>query len=84
MELVVTSQKLEPSPTPRLVTPFVRPEGLLNSNYKSVVNCNLNNTNSKSIFGIKQRLKGRQYQFTSSIETLLKLSVFVTVLAFIL
>ena len=84
MELVLTSQKFEPSPKPRLGTEFVRPEGLLNSNYKSVVKCNLNNTNSTSIFGIKQRVKSRQYQFTSSIDTLLKLSVFITVLAFIL
>ncbi|WP_040281366.1 hypothetical protein [Psychroserpens damuponensis] len=84
MELVLASQKLEPSPKPRLETTFVRPQGLLNSNYKSIVNCNLQHTNSKSIFGIKQRLKGRQYQFTSSIETLLKLSVFAIVLGFIL
>ncbi|WP_298900368.1 hypothetical protein [uncultured Psychroserpens sp.] len=84
MELVLASQKLEPSPKRRLATEFVRPEGLLNSNYKSVVKCNLNNTKSTSIFGIKQRVKSRQYQITSSIDTLLKLSVFVTVLAFIL
>ena len=84
MELVLTSQKLEPSPKPRLKTEFVRPEGLLNSNYKSVVNCNFRNTNSTSIFGIKQRVKSRQYQITSSIDTLLKLSVFVIVLAFII
>lgn len=84
MELVLTSQKLEPSPEPRLKVKFVRPEGLLNSNYKSIVKCNLHNTNSSSIFGIKQRIKGRQYQFTSSIETLLKLSVFAIVLGFIL
>jgi len=84
MELVVTSQELEPSPILRLETEFVRPEGLLNSNYKSVVNYNLHNVNSKSTFGIKQSLKGRQYNFTSSIETLLKLSVFTIVLAFII
>nr|WP_321222095.1 hypothetical protein [uncultured Psychroserpens sp.] len=84
MELVLISQKLEPSPKPRLVSQFTRPEGLLNSNYKSIVKCNLNNTNSQSIFGIKQRVKSRQYQITSSIDTLLKLSIFATVLAFIL
>lgn len=84
MELAVASQKLEPSPKRRLNTQFVRPEGLLNSNYKSVVKCNLHNTSTTSIFGIKQRVKSRQYQFTSSIDTLLKVSVFVTVLAFIL
>lgn len=84
MELVLTSQKLEPSPKLRLETEFVRPEGLLNSNYKSVVKCNLRHAKTTSIFGIKQRVKSRQYQITSSIDTLLKLSVFVTVLAFIL
>lgn len=84
MELVITSQKLEPSPKRRLNQQFERPEGLLNSNYKSVVKCNLSNANSTSIFGIKQRIKSRQYHFTSSIDTLLKVSVFVTVLAFIL
>ncbi len=84
MELVLTAQELEPSPILRLETEFVRPEGLLNSHYKSVVNYNIYHANTTSIFGIKQLLKSRQYQFTSSIETLLKLSVFATVLAFIL
>ncbi|SDR92363.1 hypothetical protein SAMN04515667_1000 [Formosa sp. Hel1_31_208] len=84
MELVITSQELEPLPIHKLSTTFERPEGLLNSNYKAVVKCNLTNTELNSIFGIKQLVKSRQYQFTSSIETLLKLSVFVTVLAFII
>ncbi|MFT4610901.1 MAG: hypothetical protein ACJA1H_000334 [Glaciecola sp.] len=84
MELVITSQQLEPLPILRLETEFVRPEGLLNSNYQSVVNYNLHHTTSTSIFGIKQRLKGRRYQLTSNIDTLLKLSVFATVLAFII
>ncbi|MBO6605893.1 hypothetical protein [Psychroserpens sp.] len=84
MELVITSQELEPLPARVDTTEFVRPEGLLNSNYKSVVKCNLSNTKSNSIFGIKQRVKSRQYQFTSSIATLLKLSVFVAALVFII
>lgn len=84
MELVITSQELEPLPARVYTTEFVRPEGLLNSNYKSVVKCNLSNTKSNSIFGIKQRVKSRQYQFTSSIATVLKLSVFVAALVFII
>ena len=84
MELVITSSHLKPEPKRRLKTQFVRPEGLLNSNYKSIVNGNFKNANSSSIFGIKQSLKGRQYQFTSSIDTLLKLSVFAIVLAFVI
>lgn len=84
MELVITSQELEPLPVRDYTTEFVRPEGLLNSNYKSVVKCNLSNTKSNSIFGIKQRVKSRQYQSASSIATVLKLSVFVAALAFII
>ena len=84
MELVITSQKLKPSHTSRLETEFIRPEGLLNSNYKSVINYNLHHTDSSSIFGIKQRIKSRRYHLTSSIDTVLKLSVFTIVLAFIL
>ena len=80
MELLIT-QELEPLPIRSLKTEFEKPEGLLNSNYKQVVKCNLNNHNPKSISSIKQRLKSRQYQYTSSVETLLKVSVFVIVLA---
>jgi hypothetical protein len=79
MELTIT-QELEPLPIRSLESKFELPVGLLNSNYKKVAKCNLNNHNSTSIFGVKQRVKSRQYQFTSSIETLLKVSVFVIVL----
>lgn len=82
MELTIT-QELEPLPIRRLDQNFETPEGLLNSNYKKVVRCNLNNPNSTSVFGVKQRIKSRQYQFSSSIETLLKVSVFIITLAVI-
>lgn len=84
MELVLTSQELESESKHKTKTEFVRPEGLLNSNYKTVVKCNLHEPNVNSLFGIKQRVKSRRYQFTSSIDTILKVSVFVIVLAFIL
>ena len=83
MELTIT-QELEPLPIRNLESEFETPLGILNSNYKKVVKCSLTNRNSTSIFGIKQRVKSRRYQFTSSIETLLKLSVFVIVLAVII
>ena len=85
MELVVTSQELEPLPLGGFAPGLIRPEGLLNSNYKSVAESNESNTQSSSIFGIKQRVKNRlYYNFTSSIATILKLSVFVAALAFII
>ena len=83
MELLVT-QDLEPLPSSNSNIEFERPEGLLNSTYKSVVKCNMKHSKSNSIFGIKQRVKSRQYQFTPSISTLLRVSVFVIALAFII
>jgi hypothetical protein len=72
MEFVLTSQDLEPLPKPS----YISTEGLLNSNYKCIVNDTLKNSNPHTIFGIKQRIKSRQYQKTIGIETILKLSVF--------
>lgn len=84
MELLLTSQDLDPLPKRKLYSELTRPGGLLNSNYKAIVRRNFSHANSTSIFGIKQREKIRQYQFTSSIDTILKLCVFIIVLAFIL
>jgi len=79
-QAVTIDQKLEPI----LKSKRVRPEGLVNSNYKAIAKHNLRNRSSKSIFGVRQALKSRQYQFTSSIDTILKLSVFAIVLSVIL
>ena len=80
MELLVTEQDLEPLPESNEVFQHVKPEGILNSNYKKLVRKNLNNMTSQSLFGIKQRLKSRQYGFTSGAETLLKVSAFTTII----
>lgn len=77
MELVLTHQELEPFPRKKRETFIFKNEGLLNSNYKKETKENFFHSNPKSIFGIRQGLKSKQYQFTSSIETILKLSVFV-------
>ncbi|RKE98336.1 hypothetical protein [Ichthyenterobacterium magnum] len=84
MELVLTSQDLEPLPKQVFIKDISKPEGLLNSNYKSIVKRNYNTLNSTSVFGIRQHIKSRQYNITSSIETVLKLSVFVIALVVIL
>ncbi|ULC60431.1 hypothetical protein MBM09_05445 [Flaviramulus sp. BrNp1-15] len=76
MELVLTTQDLQPLPEPIVLEKYIKPEGILNSNYKVIAKENLKNTTSKSIFAIKQRIKSRQYQITSGIETALKVSVF--------
>ncbi|MBE9488706.1 MAG: hypothetical protein IMY67_00310 [Bacteroidetes bacterium] len=80
MELVLTQQDIEPL-SKQKKEPFIFcNEGLLISNYKKETSKNFFHSNPKSIFGIKQQIKSRQYQFTSSIETLLKLSIFVVAL----
>lgn len=77
MELVFTVEDLEPEP--RVIETQTKPKGLLNSNYKKLVKKNLSNTTSQSIFGMRQRLKRCQYQFTSSIETILKVAAFAVI-----
>ncbi len=78
MELALTTEDLEPLPEPRVLESYIKPEGLLNSNYQSIVRKNFSNTSSRSVFGIRQRLKGTQHKLTSSIEVLLKVSAFAT------
>ncbi len=74
MELVLKVEDLEPEP--RGVEKLIKPKGLLNSKYKSLVKKNLKHTTSRSLFGRRQYLKRCQYQFTSSIGTVLKISAF--------
>ena len=83
MELVLTTEDLEPLPSKQkdLITEY---SGFLNSEYKSVVSDSLNNVSAKSIFGIRQSIKSRNYIVASSIaETTLKLSVFLTAIVLI-
>ena len=80
MELVLSTTELESLPEPVGFSLHLKPEGILNSNYKSIVNESLKNPTSQSIFGIRQRLKSSQYRFTSSIETVLKVSTFATII----
>ncbi|WP_034041336.1 hypothetical protein [Wocania ichthyoenteri] len=77
MELVLKVEDLEPEP--KVIKKHIKPEGLLNSNYKKLVKKNLNYTTSQSLFGMRQRLKTCQYQFTSSIETILKVAAFAVI-----
>ena len=79
MELVLSAQELESLPEPIVFEQYIKPVGLLNSNYQKVVAQNLNNSTSHSIFGIKQRIKSLQYQTNLSIEAILKVSLFMII-----
>ena len=74
MELVV-KPTLEFLPEPIKVSHFTT-QGLLNSNYQSVVKHNFSKSTKKSIFGIRQRLKASQYNMVNHSAIVLKLSVF--------
>ncbi|WP_400076845.1 hypothetical protein [Winogradskyella sp. R77965] len=74
MELVL-KQELEFTPEPIEVSHFTT-NGLLNSNYKSVVKQNFSKSTTKSVFGIRQRLKSSQFNMVNHTAVILKLSVF--------
>lgn len=74
MELVL-NQKLETLPEPIAVSHFTT-NGLLNSNYKSIVKNNYSKSTTKSVFGIRQRLKSSQLRMVNHTAIILKLSVF--------
>lgn len=74
MELVL-NQKLETVPEPIEVSHFTT-NGLLNSNYKSIVKENFSKSTTKSVFGIRQRIKSSQLCKVNHTAVILKLSVF--------
>lgn len=81
MQTLILEQEIEPLPK-RKNKPFnFKNAGLLISSYKQETSKNFFQSSPKSIFGIKQLIKSRQYRFNSSIDTILKLSVFAIVLA---
>ncbi|MBC2844526.1 hypothetical protein [Winogradskyella flava] len=74
MELVL-NQKLESVPEPVAVSHYTT-NGLLNSNYKSIVKQNFSESTTKSVFGIRQRIKSSQLRMVNHTSVILKLSVF--------
>jgi len=73
-------QDFEFLPEPIGLSEITKPKGILNSNYQQIVRSNYNTTATHSLFGIRRLIKRRRYQMTPSIDTILKLSVFVIVL----
>ena len=72
---------LKDGPDPMCPETFVFDnEGILTSTYKEETCDNFFNSNPESVYGTKQRIKSWQYGITSSIDTILKLSVFVIAL----
>ena len=74
MELVI-NQELEFLSEP-IKTSYFTDQGLLNSNYKTVVNQNFSKSTTKSVFGIRQRLKSSQLDMVNHTAVILRLLVF--------
>lgn len=74
MELVINSSKLDTAFEQEDL--FRGPSHFLNSNYKAVVKQSLKETSTKSIFGLRRRIKNSRYHFVSGMEVALKVSVF--------
>jgi outer membrane receptor for Fe3+-dicitrate len=84
MELVLTHVNIEPLPKQE-PEPFIfKNEGLLTSNYKEEIQDNFFNSKPNSVFGIKQKIKSSQYQYSPSVDAILKLSVFAIAIAAII
>ena len=66
MELIITNTKSQSLSKRRIIEKESQPEGILNSNYKQIVNQNLKSASPNTVFGIKQRLKSLQFQTTST------------------
>lgn len=84
MRALVLSKDPEPFPIREEAQLISTYEGILNSNFKKVATKNFFHSNPHSIFGIKQRVKSAQYQITSHVDTILKLSVFAVVLGLLI
>ena len=76
MELVLSHQEFEPLPKKKRESFVFNNEGILSSAYKEEIKNNFFQSDPKSVFGAKQRIKSFQYQYTSGIDAVLKLSVF--------
>ena len=79
MELVVSKYDFQSGVKPKEIEDYIKPEGLLNSNYQNIVKDNYTNIEEESVFGIRQRIKSFQYSESTSICTILKISIFIIV-----
>jgi hypothetical protein len=80
MELVLTAQEIEPAPIKETELINLENNGILNTNFKRISRNNFKNFNPGSVFGKRQLVKHRQFQLTSNIETVLKVSLFAIIM----
>ena len=78
MELLL-NQELDSEPEPINISCNTT-EGLLQSNYKMIVNRNFKSSSSASLFGKRQGLKATQFNTVNHASVIIRVAVFVTAL----
>lgn len=82
MELVINKTGLRRESRPETSSEEFIPGGILNSSYKKVIK--EGGTRPNSVSEIRRAVNSKTYYSASSIETILKVSVFLTLLGFLI
>ncbi|MDX1470554.1 MAG: hypothetical protein R3213_03580 [Flavobacteriaceae bacterium] len=82
MELVINKSSLKRERKPEVNSLDFIPGGILNSSFKKVIK--ESNARPYSVSGIRRAVNSRIYYSASSIETILKVAVFLTLLGFLI
>lgn len=81
MELVLLTEEIDPLEQ-QIKQRYEFPnEGILSSVYKDETKSNFFHSNPKSIYAAKQRVKSRFYSYNIGVISLLKFSVFISIIA---
>lgn len=80
MELVLKSKPFTTSSVEKNQSIPKETHGLLNSNYQNVVKETIKTTSTDSIFSKKRSINCARFDLVSSVEILLKLSIFTAVI----
>lgn len=80
MELILNSKPFTPARVEKNQPILKETHGLLNSNYQNVVKETIKTRSTDSIFNKKRSINCARFDLVSSVEILLKLSIFTAVI----
>ena len=69
MEAIIYQQNIDPLPIEKNKTEFIKPEGILNSEYKRTAIKTLSVSDRESIHQIRKEVRRRQFTLVSEIDT---------------
>ncbi len=83
MELLINKTNIQQSSFRRIKPQEFIPGGILNSSYKRIVRDNIEGATPHSIYGIRNIVKSRTSYHATSVETIIKVIVFLIILGLI-